>query len=72
MRRSRHLMSALAVAGLLLAGCAPESDSAKPTPAFSSIEGYRSQKADWGACDSEWFIKKDRFSSAFKIGRAHV
>ena len=65
MRRSKTLMSALALFGLLVAGCAAGPDSAKPAQAFSSIEGYRGQQADWGACDSTWFIKKDRFSAAF-------
>ena len=59
---TRTLVLAAATA-LLAAGCSSASKSA--TPAFTSIEGYRSQQAEWGQCDSDWFVKAERFSSAF-------
>lgn len=62
-------MSVAVACALLAAGCA--STAKQAAPAFTSIDGYRAQKADWGACDSGWLVKSDQFSSAFntKVAR---
>ena len=56
-------------AGALIAACA---STPKATgPAFTSVEGYRSQNVTWGACDSGWYVEDSKFSSAFskKVAR---